>query len=114
MGQECALKGLYLSSQTAEKSRKLVNFFEKAYAYIFTELFARKRATFKEHLVLFSWKNNHVYSKVTTKIQEVFLKIWLCGEHCHLEPNYLKSKKKKDFVSILMYLSIKEGNFLKY
>ena len=88
-----------------------VNFFEKADAYIFTGLFALKRATFKEHLVFFSWKNNHVYSKVTTEIQEVFLKIWLCGEHCHSEPDYLKSKNKKDFISILMYLPINEGNF---
>ena len=34
--------------------RMFVNFFfEKAEAYIFTELSAVKRATFKEHLVIF-------------------------------------------------------------
>ena len=44
-------------------------------------------------------------------MQDAFLKIWFCGEHYHSEPNYLKSKNKKNFVSILMYPLINGGNF---
>ena len=53
----------------------VIFFFEKAEACIFTVLFALKRTTFKEHLVIFSKKNIYVYNKVTTNIQEAFLKI---------------------------------------
>ena len=50
-----------------------VIFFFKAEAYIFTELFALKRATFN-HVVIFFMKNIYVCNKVTTDIQEAFLK----------------------------------------
>ena len=69
--------------------------FEKADAYIFTKLLALNRATFKEHLVILSYKNIYVYNKVTTHTEEAFLKIWFCGEHFHSETGYLKPKRKR-------------------
>ena len=65
------LKGLY-QSQEAEKRRKFVNFFFKAEARIYTELFALKRATFKERLVIFCRKIFTFITKMQRNSKSLF------------------------------------------
>ena len=67
-------------------------------SYIFTELFALKRATFKEHLVIFLYKIYSFIIKIEEDFQEDFLKTQDIS--ITTEPIFLK------FCGLILYIKI--------